>query len=461
MKNTLQLKISQQLTMTPQLQQAIKLLQLSSIELQQEIQTAIETNPMLELSEDNKEYETEDLEYRNYDFTCYERIPINHSFSSQEEYLDYIYQQNNAGETLHEYLLWQLNLSSFSKKDTAIGKAIIDSINEDGYLTASIKEIANSINYQEKIDKDEVEAILHWIQRLDPIGVGARDLRECLLIQLQKIDKYSKELKIARQIISEYFDLLTIKKYQEIKVKGKISTDDLKLALEIIKNLNPRPGKNIGCNTADYIYPDVIVYKLQNTWHVELNQNLLPKFTINQTYAQLIKKNDASSTNNYLREQLQEARWLLKSVQSRNQTLLKVANCIIDYQKEFLEYGEEAMKPMILSDIAKATELHESTVSRVTNQKFIYTPKGVFELKYFFSSHLSTKTGGECSSTAIRALIKKLIAQEITKNPLSDNKIALLLQSEGIKVARRTVAKYREAMNIPSSSERKKLSLTP
>lgn len=499
MKLSLQLKLGQQLTMTPQLQQAIRLLQLSTLDLQQEIHQALESNPMLELIENSDEEESSlsrdtntqaneneivrnsevaaDEQVLNGDDSSWqEQIPGDlavdsnwddiypSTYSSSSSYdadtLDYE-SRNTAVDTLQDHLLWQLNLTPMSETDKAIGFAIIDAIDANGMLTVDIESIHTSFEEENELELDEVLAVLHRIQQFDPIGVGYRNLSECLLIQLNQYDNpdQSKLINNAKLIVKEHINLLGHRDYAQLMRKTKLKEAELRETIEVIERLDPRPGANISPPSTSYIVPDVIVTKHieSGKWKVELNPDTAPKVRINNDYASLVKRADSSDENNYLRDNLQEARWFIKSLQSRNETLMKVASRIVEHQKGFLEYGEEAMKPLVLHDIAEAVNMHESTISRVTTQKYMHTPRGIFELKYFFSSHVSTKGGGECSSTAIRAIIKKLIAAENVKKPLSDSKITQLLEEKGINVARRTIAKYRESLSIPPSNERKRL----
>jgi RNA polymerase sigma-54 factor len=490
MKQTLQLKLGQHLTMTPQLQQAIRLLQLSTLELQTEIQEALETNPMLEIMEDSnsetggeqrEESGGESLEGSSGDsdvFDTTERTVDNQendipsdlpTDSDWEDTFDTYtpsvkaadaetasYEQADSSENLHEHLLWQLNMSNCSETDKAIGTAIIDAVTDDGYLGTTLEEIQQSLSESGEIELDEVEAVLHRIQDFDPPGIAARDLRECMLIQLRYYDKDTPWLKEAQQVISEHFDLLAKREYQTIMRRMKLSEEDMQHVIQLILGLNPRPGGHITDKQPEYIIPDVFVKKIKGKWHVELNPDVTPNIGINSFYAKLANRNSSKDAA-FLKNSLQEARWFIKSLKSRNETLLKVATSIVERQRGFLDYGEEAMKPMVMHDIAEAVDMHESTISRVTTKKYMHTPRGIFELKYFFSSHVGTATGGECSATAIRAILKKLIAAEIPNKPLSDNKLAALLAEQGINVARRTVAKYREAMSIAPSNERKRL----
>lgn len=461
MKPTLQLSIGQHLTLTPQLQQAIRLLQLSTIDLQQEIQLIVESNPMLEATP-NEEKEEPGLngnQENNDEFADFQWSQLYNNANKRTNFDDNDYNFDNLHCTttnLQDHLRWQLELSPMSDVDRVIATTLIDAINDDGFLTMPLADIYASLNSEDfPLDLDEIEAVRHRIQLFDPVGCASSTLAETLLIQLEQLPLDTGHLKIAKKIIVEDIDLLGQHNYRQLMKNHQINEKIVDEILQIIQRLNPKPGNLIHQDITEYIIPDLTVKKVDNQWKVYLNQNVLPNLTINNQYASLIQRADNSVDNQFLKNNLQEARWFLKSIQSRQETLLKVATCIVDYQKGFLELGEEAMKPLILNDVASALDMHESTISRVTTQKFMHTPRGVFELKYFFSSHVNTDAGGECSSTAIRAVIKKLITAENRKKPLSDSKIADLIAEQGIKVARRTVAKYREAMGIAPSNERK------
>lgn len=499
MKPSLVLKMGQQLTMTPQLQQAIRLLQLSTLDLQQEIQEALESNPMLERQEEGDDFDASDP------YAEGAETPANTNANSQSESFqetttpsadsldedqwaeripnelpvdtawEDVYQtsasslpsndddewdftaRTSAGESLQSHLLWQLNLSPMSDTDRLIALSIIDGINDDGYLEESLEDILVSLDPELDVEMDEVEVVLRRIQQMEPAGVGARNLRECLLLQLRQMPANTHPLNEALCLVADHLDLLGSRDYTQLMRRMKLKEDELRETIELIQSLHPRPGSQIESGEAEYVVPDVIVRKHNERWLVELNQEAVPRLRVNSQYAGLVRRADSSADNTFMRNQLQEARWFIKSLQSRNETLMKVATQIVEHQRGFLEYGEEAMKPLVLHDIAEAVGMHESTISRVTTQKFMHTPRGIFELKYFFSSHVSTSEGGECSSTAIRAIIKKLVAAESPKKPLSDSKIAGLLEAQGIQVARRTVAKYRESLGIAPSSERKRL----
>lgn len=487
MKPSLQLKFGQQLAMTPQLQQAIRLLQLSTLDLQQEIQEALDSNPLLEVEESqsedvNNSEETkrnEQEESRPEDSAELDMADssaqIEKSELSNELEIDTtwddVYSANtgNTGiavdddmpvyqgettESLYDYLMWQLDLTPFSETDRTIALAIIDAVDNYGYLTLSPEEILDSFD-SEEIELDEIEAVRKRIQRFDPLGVASVNLQECLLLQLSTFPENTPWLTQARQVLAQHIDHLGNRDYKLIMKETKLKEEELRQILALIQQLDPRPGSKITPDETEYVIPDVSVYKHNGKWTVSINPDSVPKLKVNQQYASMSKGNSADSQ--YIRSNMQEAKWLIKSLESRNETLLKVARCIVEHQYDFFEYGEEAMKPMVLNDVALTVDMHESTISRVTTQKFMHTPRGIFELKYFFSSHVSTDNGGECSSTAIRALIKKLVAAENTAKPLSDSKIATLLAEQGIKVARRTIAKYRESLGIAPSSQRKRL----
>ena len=498
MKQSLQLKLGQHLTMTPQLQQAIRLLQLSSMELSTEIQDALESNMMLEVAEGGdggdeaaaSEASTESVDQAdqespfevgggdpndddapattadipddlpvdsNWD-EIYDTLPTSGMAAPQSEDGEFERPVSTA-ESLEDHLLWQLNLMHLSQTDEAIAMAIIDGLDADGYLTVDIETVVSVLDDGEGDgpEEDEVMAVLRMVQGLDPIGIGARGLAECLLLQLSQFAPETPWLEEAKRCCSEYMDMLGTRDYNQLTRKMKLSKAELGEVLQLIQTLNPRPGAQYNTEQPEYVVPDVFVFKQKDRWRVELNGDVVPKLRVNPVYAGLIKRADGSDENVSMRNHLQEARWFIKSLQSRSETLLKVATVIVERQRAFLEHGEEAMRPLVLHDVAEALEMHESTISRVTTRKYMHTPRGIFELKYFFSSHVSTTLGGEASSTAIRAVIKKLIAAENNAKPLSDNKIAALLSEQGVQVARRTVAKYREAMSIPPSNERKRL----
>ncbi|BEC35479.1 RNA polymerase sigma-54 factor [Escherichia coli] len=476
MKQGLQLRLSQQLAMTPQLQQAIRLLQLSTLELQQELQQALESNPLLEQIDTHEEIDTRETQDSETLDTADaleqkempEELPLDASWDTiytagtpsgtSGDYIDDelpVY-QGETTQTLQDYLMWQVELTPFSDTDRAIATSIVDAVDDTGYLTVPLEDILESMG-DEEIDIDEVEAVLKRIQRFDPVGVAAKDLRDCLLIQLSQFDKTTPWLEEARLIISDHLDLLANHDFRTLMRVPRLKEDVLKEAVNLIQSLDPRPGQSIQTGEPEYVIPDVLVRKHNGHWTVELNSDSIPRLQINQHYASMCNNARNDGDSQFIRSNLQDAKWLIKSLESRNDTLLRVSRCIVEQQQAFFEQGEEYMKPMVLADIAQAVEMHESTISRVTTQKYLHSPRGIFELKYFFSSHVNTEGGGEASSTAIRALVKKLIAAENPAKPLSDSKLTSLLSEQGIMVARRTVAKYRESLSIPPSNQRKQL----
>ncbi|EMO0860978.1 TPA: RNA polymerase factor sigma-54 [Escherichia coli] len=476
MKQGLQLRLSQQLAMTPQLQQAIRLLQLSTLELQQELQQALESNPLLEQIDTHEEIDTRETQDSETLDTADaleqkempEELPLDASWDTiytagtpsgtSGDYIDDelpVY-QGETTQTLQDYLMWQVELTPFSDTDRAIATSIVDAVDDTGYLTVPLEDILESMG-DEEIDIDEVEAVLKRIQRFDPVGVAAKDLRDCLLIQLSQFDKTTPWLEEARLIISDHLDLLANHDFRTLMRVTRLKEDVLKEAVNLIQSLDPRPGQSIQTGEPEYVIPDVLVRKHNGHWTVELNSDSIPRLQINQHYASMCNNARNDGDSQFIRSNLQDAKWLIKSLESRNDTLLRVSRCIVELQQAFFEQGEEYMKPMVLADIAQAVEMHESTISRVTTQKYLHSPRGIFELKYFFSSHVNTEGGGEASSTAIRALVKKLIAAENPAKPLSDSKLTSLLSEQGIMVARRTVAKYRESLSIPPSNQRKQL----
>ncbi len=483
--------------MTPQLQQAIRMLQLSTLELQMEVQQALDSNLMLEEedefdleAEQETDYEQEEggdeadggsdplealeaaetaqTDEQTQAETLPDELPVD---SNWEDTFDYstpagpapdddrpFEQGDDSSESLREHLIWQMEMGQFSPDDRLIAEAIIDAVGDDGLLTQSLEEIREALAEElPELEEDEIEAVLHAVQQFDPPGVAARDLRESLLLQLRQLDEKPQWGDEAERLLAEHFELLANRDYTQLKRKMKLNEDQLIEVVKLIQSLNPRPGGHISNSRPEYIVPDVRVFKHEGQWRVELNAEAIPRLRVNDTYASLIKQVRDPQESTTMKNHLQEARWFIKSLLSRNETLLRVTTSIVEHQRGFLEQGEVAMKAMVLHDIADELGMHESTISRVTTRKYMHTPRGVFELKYFFSSHVGTADGGEASSTAIRALIKELIAEEPPKKPLSDNKITQMLDEKGIKVARRTVAKYREAMNIPPSNERKRL----
>ncbi|MFC3902449.1 RNA polymerase, sigma 54 subunit, RpoN/SigL [Acinetobacter marinus] len=483
MKLSVGLKVANSLSLTPQLQQAIRLLQLSSLELEQEIQLQLDSNPLLEkIEEEYGEAKKEETDPTLQDQMQHDTIPDDlpvdtdwdEVYTHQSTALatpEYEEREDNrsSADSLEEHLLWQINLLHLSQIEQIVAHCIVNALDERGYLDCELEEILASAQHvlrqadvDEELELDEVAVVLKYIQRLDPLGVASRNLVECLSVQLEQFSpqaalNHQAELKHQATLLLQNADLLLTNDLNKLMRKTQLDLDQLKQAMALLKSFDPAPGAKFQAQEQDYQTPDVILQKKNQRWQVFLNPDVLPKLRVNSFYAGMIKRADQSDDNQYLKNQMLEAKNFIKSIDERHKTLLKVATCIVEHQRDFFEIGAEGMKPLVLRDVADEVELHESTVSRVTTNKYILTPNGLFELKYFFSSHVGTATGGECSSTAIRAMIKKLIAAENQKKPLSDNAIAKLLQDEGIDVARRTVAKYRESLNIPSSSDRKVL----
>jgi RNA polymerase sigma-54 factor len=475
LKPSLQLRLSQQLTMTPQLQQAIRLLQLPVMELQMQIQDALEQNIMLEVEEpaagettetaesaettesasgdddgDERELDTGEAA-DNGDWDEVQRTGPADAPRSNDPNLTFE-QADRSEETLWDHLLWQLELENLDTRTTTIGQAIIDAITEDGYVNEDLAGIQATLAPDVQTSVEEIEQVLALIQNFDPVGVAARSVSECVLLQLKPLDPATPGLELARQIAREHLGLVAEHQYAQLRRVLQSSEDDMNEALVLVRACHPRPGAAIYAPAAEYVVPDVFVRKVDGHWIVELNSSLAPRLKVNDVYAGSLGRGGEYDA---LKVQLQEARWLIRSLEIRNETLLKVAQTIVQRQTEFLEHGEEHMRPMVLRDIAEAIEMHESTVSRVTTNKYMHTPRGVVEFRFFFSSHVAGDDGDQ-SSIAVRAKIRKLIGGENPAKPMSDNQIARLLSQDGVQVARRTVAKYREAMDIPSSSERKK-----
>jgi RNA polymerase sigma-54 factor len=477
LKPSLQLKLGQQLTMTPQLQQAIRLLQLPALELQAHIRELLETNVMLEPVDDGHE---EALDAGTLEHTAAAE-PTETAESPHESAVEVLDEgwgehsvgpaetpwsgdeddrqqefADSAGQSLQEYLLWQLELAKLEPRELAIARAIVDAISDDGYLTEPLEEIANTLRPEIHCDPAEVESALANVQALDPPGVGARSVGECIELQLRQLDPATPGFNAAIDIARHHLERIAGRELAVVKRELRASDEELACALALVRSCHPRPGATVSAGSAEYVVPDVFVRRTEHGWAVEINSATLPRVRLNQSYASLIGRNASHAT---MRAQLQEARWLLKSLEIRHETLIKVARSIVERQTAFLEHGEEHMRPMILKDIAEAIGMHESTISRVTSGKYMHTPRGVFELRYFFSSHVEGADGSGTSSTAIRAKIRKLVKEEEAESPLSDGRIAELLSAEGIPVARRTVAKYREAMGIPPSNERRRAGL--
>jgi RNA polymerase sigma-54 factor len=479
LKPSLQLKLGQQLTMTPQLQQAIRLLQLPALELQAHIRELLESNVMLEPVEETDQ--TGAFEAPEMPQTAAQPEPQERATSENTvEVVDDGWGEQNvgaaetpwssddddrqqefadgSGQSLQEHLLWQLEMAKLEPRDLAIARAIADAISEDGYLTESLDEIAKTLQPEIQTEAAEVEKVLTFVQALDPAGVGARSVGECIELQLRQLDPDTPALALAIQIARHHLELVADRELSLLRRELRATDEELAGALVLVRSCHPRPGATVSSGASEYVVPDVFVRRTDHGWAVEINAATLPRVRLNQGYASLIGRNASHAT---MRAQLQEARWLLKSLEIRNETLMKVARSIVERQTAFLEHGEEFMRPMILKDIAEAVAMHESTISRVTSGKYMHTPRGVFELRYFFSSQVEGADGSGTSSTAIRAKIKKLVKEENGDTPLSDGRIAELLSGEGIPVARRTVAKYREAMGIAPSNERRRAGSKP
>lgn len=466
MKQSLQIGLSQQLRMTPQLQQAIRLLQLSSIDLQQEIQESLYSNPLLEIDESAETPEKADdlgdidaeqprveTEQKNDELEYSARDGLQ---QSQYSGADFTEREDAAEETLRDHLCWQLNLTPMSPLDRDIAMAIIDAVDSTGLLSISIDDLIQSVHSEEELEEEDILSVLHRIQRFDPPGVAARDLKECLLVQLSLLPE-TGAVETAVDLVERHLEALTKLSLEGIAKRIKRPIEEIEEAYLVIKSLNPKPGYSFSSEKSDYIVPDLTLIKKNGIWRVILNTSSVPKLRLNEQYADMVKDTDQQQTREYLKTNLQEAKWFLRSLESRNDTLLRVGQAIVEYQMNFFDEGEEAMRPLILKDLAEKLDLHESTISRATSQKYMASPRGVFELKYFFSSQLATASGGECSSTAIRALISKFIKAENPSKPLSDSALTKLLENEGVVVARRTIAKYREMLGIPPSSQRKRL----
>jgi RNA polymerase sigma-54 factor len=483
LKPALQLKLGQQLTMTPQLQQAIKLLQLPVLELQAQVLEALETNVMLEQEEDETidlasldqaapggepdsesgdaevggdpdEAAADEVVVEMEDPWAESSTPSGDGARSDDDDRPLEF-TDERGNDLHQHLVWQLEVSKLDPRQLWIGEAIVDALNDDGYLTESCAEIARSLSIDLPVTDRDVEDVLAFVQTLDPAGVGARTLSECLVLQLSQLAAETPGRDLALVIARGYLQAVADKDLGAMRRALGVDEDALLAALALVRGCHPRPGSAFEGAQPEYVVPDVFVRRTDQGWSVELNSGSVPRLRVNQGYAGLVAR---SADYASLRAQLQEARWLIRSLEIRNETLLKVARSIVQRQSAFLERGDEAMQPMILRDVADAVGMHESTISRVTTGKYMHTPRGIFEFRYFFSSHVSGTDGEDVSSVAIRARIRKLIGDESVEKPLSDAQLASILAGEGVKVARRTVAKYREALGLASSSERRQVS---
>jgi len=480
MKQSLQLKLGQRLTLTPQLQLAIRLLQLPVLDLQAELREALEKNLMLEADDGFELAPPKGEQQRPSDAAQPETAETSAAGESQESYAEELPyadvpgygagyggqggdgsedQRDYAdvsGSSLRDHLLAQLDISLPEGERKSIATMLIDAIDDDGYLRDSLEEICQSLAPEIETDVDEIERVLACVQSFDPLGIGARDLCECLLLQLSPFAPDTPGLELARRLAAECLEELGEQDYGSIRKRLACDAEELETAVALLRSLNPRPGSAADTRPPEYIVPDVFVRRADKAWQVEINPAIAPRLRVNAAYAGCLGRSGEYST---LRTQLQEARWLVKSLEIRNETLLRVARAIVAHQEDFLEAGEEGMRPLVLREIAEALELHESTVSRATTGKYMHTPRGVYEFRYFFSSQVSGSDGESVSSTAIRARIRKLISEENEEKPLSDSALTRLLVAEGIEVARRTVAKYRESMGFPSSSERRRVAI--
>ena len=467
MKQSLQLRLSQHLAMTPRLQQAIRLLQLSTMELHTEVREALDSNLMLELDEDDDPGAGGETEVVPADIPrelpvdtvwedIYDSAPVNGSGPAGEFNGADLIARRAQTESLRDRLDWQISLMRLSDTDRIIAAALIDAVDDDGYLVLTLEDVRDSLDPR-RLTLEQVEAVLRQIQSLDPPGVAARGPAECLAIQLRQLPAGTEWRDVALTLVTGHLQALASKNYAQLMAALGLGKHELQCVIDLIRSLSPRPGAAVQPSAPEYVIPDVFVRKENGAWKVELNPDVSPRLRINTRYAGLIRRSDDSADNRTLKSHLQEARWFIKSLLNRGETLLKTATCIVERQKGFLEHGEEAMKPMVLADVAHTIGMHESTISRATTGKYMHTPRGLFELKYFFSSHVHTASGSEASSTAVRAVLRKLIASENPARPLSDQKLKEILSGQGIRIARRTVAKYRDEMAIPSSTERKAL----
>lgn len=471
LKQSLQLKLGQSLTMTPQLQQAIRLLQMPTIELQAHLAEVLESNVMLEQEDPEDEVELgshftaveqpaavetpEPVEVEVVEQPWADRPGTGSDAGRAED--DEMADRDivdERGQSLRDHLLGQLELAGLSDDDLTVATALVDALNDDGYLTETLSEIGVSLQPDLVWDDEEIERVLLLVQTLEPVGIGARSLAECLTLQLAQLDAATPGLALALRITAQHLDLLAKRDPTPLAEATGAAAEELAAAIALVRACHPRPGSLVSAARPEYVIPDVFVRRTAKGWAVELNPGTAPRIRVNQEYVGMLGRGSDHTT---LRTQLQEARWLLKSLEIRNDTLLKVTRAIVARQADFLNHGDERMKPMILKDIAAAIEMHESTISRVTSGKYMHTPRGVYELRYFFSSQVEGGDGQGTSSTAIRAKIRKLIRDEDATNPLSDSRLAEILSGEGIPVARRTVAKYREGLGIDSSAERKKV----
>ncbi|WP_283743000.1 RNA polymerase factor sigma-54 [Sideroxydans sp. CL21] len=479
MKHSLQLRQSQQLMLTPQLQQAIKLLQLSTLEINQETARLLDENPFLEREDDstNQTYsgnsssdipapsgstETSsapaEAESRKDDGNEWPEPTFSSSSSSSgPDDEDDGYSEVAAEKpSMREHLLWELNMSQMDPRDKKIIGLLIDALDENAYLSQPLEEIFELLPPELDISLDDLETALVQLQYLDAPGIGARNLSECLALQLRAMPEDIPGRDLALAIVSDHLDLLAARDFSKLKKALRCDDDALRCAQDLIVHLQPKPGSAFEHRAADYVVPDVLVERHGGIWRARLNPEAMPRLRINQVYANILQQRNEKNAQE-MAGQLQEARWFIKNLQQRFETILRVSQAIVERQRQFFEHGDIAMRPLVLREIAEQLELHESTISRVTTQKFMLTPRGIYEFKYFFGSGLATEAGGACSSTAIRALIKQLVSEEDGKHPLTDSRMSEILAQQGILVARRTVAKYREGMNILPVNLRKSL----
>jgi RNA polymerase sigma-54 factor len=484
MKHSLQLKLSQHLTLTPQLQQSIRLLQLSTVELNQELERYLAENPLLErvdpVHDEASAPPRDPGASPQEEAARQESSPETPQEAAQESTESHAEDSHNMGDemhgssrrdddredftqfmaaepTLHEHLLTQLALVPLTPRDKLLAALVIGNLDEDGYLTQSLEELReHAAGEVQDAEVEEVATVLRHVQNLDPAGVGARDLSECLALQLRTLPKDTPYREEAIELVTKHLDALAARDFNRLKRALGADEDELRDIRALVLSLDPKPGRAYGAGDVRYVVPDVVVRRVGGRWIAALNRDAMPKLRVNKMYADILQTTRDSGAK-HLAGQLQEARWLIKNVQQRFDTILRVTQAIVDRQKNFFEHGEVAMRPLVLREIAESVGLHESTISRVTTQKYMLTARGIFELKYFFGSHVSTDTGGACSATAIRALIKQLVAAEDVKKPLSDHRISDILAQQGIQVARRTVAKYREALHIQPANLRKSL----
>ena len=482
MKHTLQLKLSQHLTLTPQLQQSIRLLQLSTLELNQELERFLQENPLLERDDEvadetpavypagnnssaDNAFPTEERPVESAPDTGPSAADVAEPVQFEEAGFSHTREDSDEAEypqlaavspTLREHLHWQLALTKLVERDNKLVSLLIDALDEDGCLTQPLEELVALLPEELSVTLDELQIALKHLQKFEPAGVGARNLGECLQLQLEALPEDTPYRAEALKIVTEHLDSLASRDFAKLKKNLHCDDHTLRQAQQLITSLNPRPGADYAQVETRYVIADVVVKKIKGMWVANLNPDAMPKLRVNRMYADILHRNRDSGFQQ-LASQLQEAKWLIKNVQQRFDTILRVSQAIVDRQRHFFEHGEVAMRPLVLREIAEALSLHESTVSRVTTQKYMLTPRGIYELKYFFGSHVATETGGACSATAIRALIKQLVAAEEPKRPLSDSQISEILGQQGIVVARRTIAKYREALQIPPVSQRKSL----